>query len=163
MMKRNQIHCLSPLLVVLLLANPSSSGKLTATRNWTTTESTQIFTNESQLVVPDNEHKCQNGIISNDGGVCCDTSCGTCGGAGCENRPGGGSGCCTSNIAASGVVCSENIDTRCNTLGNSTDEGDWASSWNVSRVLLLSGHADPYDSRSTKVSSNNADAQTRVC
>ena len=157
MMKRSQMQCLSPLLAVLFLAN-LSSGRLSATNNWTTTESTQIIiTNERQLVSDDEHMLCQSGIISNDGGVCCDASCGTCGEAGCGNRPGGESGCCTSNIVASGVVCSEETDTRCNTLlgNNSTDKGDWASSWDTPRVLLSSGKTDPYDSRSTKVSSNN--------
>lgn len=42
---------------------------------------------------------CSNGGIQKDG-VCCASSCGTCGGSGCSSRPGGSQACCTGNIAA---------------------------------------------------------------
>lgn len=37
--------------------------------------------------------------------LCCPTSCGTCGGAGCNTRPGGAANCCGSDIRASGRDC----------------------------------------------------------
>lgn len=48
---------------------------------------------------------CSQGILS--GGVCCEATCGACGGSGCGSRPGGSSACCTSNIRDSGRVCDE--------------------------------------------------------
>ena len=46
---------------------------------------------------------CENGIISN--GLCCLSSCGTCGGDGCASRIGGGTGCCTGSISVSEKSC----------------------------------------------------------
>ena len=37
---------------------------------------------------------CWTGIFDTSRSYCCDASCGTCGGAGCENRRGGAEGCC---------------------------------------------------------------------
>jgi len=39
------------------------------------------------------------------GRYCCGSSCGTCGGRGCQNRPGGERACCLSDIRASGRKC----------------------------------------------------------
>jgi len=39
------------------------------------------------------------------GRFCCGNSCGTCGGRGCQNRPGGERACCLSDIRASGRKC----------------------------------------------------------
>lgn len=47
--------------------------------------------------------QCHTGIIS--GNVCCEASCGTCGGSGCGSRPGGAASCCTSSIQSSGRSC----------------------------------------------------------
>mmetsp|Transcript_19570 Transcript_19570/g.27529 ORF Transcript_19570/g.27529 Transcript_19570/m.27529 type:complete len:628 (+) Transcript_19570:188-2071(+) len=38
------------------------------------------------------------GIPSSSGAHCCPESCGTCGGEGCDTRPGGSSACCTSSF-----------------------------------------------------------------
>lgn len=52
--------------------------------------------------------KCPEGSTpSEDGSICCVGSCGTCGGYGCDLRPGGSKGCCMGVITASGVVCGE--------------------------------------------------------
>lgn len=48
---------------------------------------------------------CSKGILKSDGSVCCLASCGTCGGGGCGDLPGGHAGCCTSQIEQSGVRC----------------------------------------------------------
>jgi hypothetical protein len=46
---------------------------------------------------------CQTGIRG--GRYCCAGRCGQCGGRGCQNRPGGGNGCCTNQIRRSGRRC----------------------------------------------------------
>ncbi len=46
---------------------------------------------------------CEFGILSGD--ICCLSSCGTCGGSGCGNREGGGSGCCSGTIASDNNSC----------------------------------------------------------
>ena len=45
--------------------------------------------------------------------VCCDASCGTCGGQGCSRRRGGSAGCCMQTIGSSDVECTEIDQTRC--------------------------------------------------
>jgi hypothetical protein len=46
---------------------------------------------------------CKTGLKK--GRFCCGSSCGTCGGRGCQNRPGGERSCCLSDIKASGRKC----------------------------------------------------------
>jgi len=46
-----------------------------------------------------------NSVMDSSGTKCCPSYCGTCGGYGCNTRPGGASNCCTSNIT---VSCSAN-------------------------------------------------------
>ena len=46
---------------------------------------------------------CARGV--SDGRVCCLSSCGTCGGTGCDKRPGGGEACCSSSIEQTGRQC----------------------------------------------------------
>ncbi len=48
---------------------------------------------------------CDRGV--QEGNTCCAYGCETCGGTGCEDRPGGSQACCTDTIAGSGRVCSE--------------------------------------------------------
>lgn len=38
---------------------------------------------------------------------CCHSSCGSCGGSGCNSRPGGGSNCCHGSINTAGVACTD--------------------------------------------------------
>lgn len=47
---------------------------------------------------------CSTGILDDD--VCCAASCGSCGGTGCETRPGGSAACCGIPIQRAGVACS---------------------------------------------------------
>lgn len=49
---------------------------------------------------------CSLGIREGSGKVCCAKSCGMCGGLGCQNRPGGASNCCTSQVSINGKSCS---------------------------------------------------------
>merc|ERR1712060_633317 len=54
-----------------------------------------------------------NGIY-NGGTACCKASCGTCGGPGCERRPGGGGGCCQGVISKNRRLCGGRVKTPCN-------------------------------------------------
>lgn len=62
---------------------------------------------------------CSNGVVgvqSEDGTICCATTCnGQCGGAGCGqiNGTNGGSDCCSGAIAASGVMCDAGVESPC--------------------------------------------------
>ena len=51
---------------------------------------------------------CDNGILSPSGDVCCESQCGTCGGSGCGDRPGGSSSCCEGTIEKSNILCIDN-------------------------------------------------------
>eukprot|EP00419_Tripos_fusus_P025424 CAMPEP_0172707542 /NCGR_PEP_ID=MMETSP1074-20121228/50029_1 /TAXON_ID=2916 /ORGANISM="Ceratium fusus, Strain PA161109" /LENGTH=198 /DNA_ID=CAMNT_0013530367 /DNA_START=104 /DNA_END=701 /DNA_ORIENTATION=+ len=47
------------------------------------------------------------------GKLCCNRMCGTCGGPGCEKRPGGATQCCANPINAAGNVCRSDSDVHC--------------------------------------------------
>eukprot|EP00903_Cladosiphon_okamuranus_P012680 g11859.t1 len=47
------------------------------------------------------------------GNVCCEASCGTCGGSGCSGRGNGQFSCCTRNIKDVGEMCSEKKSAPC--------------------------------------------------
>lgn len=47
--------------------------------------------------------ECLDGIAS--GAACCSVECGSCGGTGCSDRPGGAEGCCVGTITTSGKSC----------------------------------------------------------
>ncbi|CAN0448423.1 unnamed protein product, partial [Scytosiphon promiscuus] len=47
------------------------------------------------------------------GDICCDTTCGTCGGSGCARRSGGSSSCCTGRIRESGIMRSDAMAGPC--------------------------------------------------
>ena len=51
------------------------------------------------------------------GGVCCAGTCGTCGGVGCADLPGGYLQCCTARIAERGVQCADNGYATVSTVG----------------------------------------------
>ena len=59
--------------------------------------------NEFDSVTATPDPLCQNGIRS--GSSCCTRSCGTCGGSGCSQRPGGATNCCTSHITKKQNSC----------------------------------------------------------
>merc|ERR1719242_2689853 len=50
---------------------------------------------------------CVNGVLPLNGEYCCPESCGTCGGPGCSQRPGGAKACCLGHIEASGNSCDD--------------------------------------------------------
>ncbi|CAN0427966.1 unnamed protein product, partial [Scytosiphon promiscuus] len=51
---------------------------------------------------------CSNGLpgLQFEDSVCCELQCGTCGGVGCDDRPGGGSACCSGDIMYMDAKCS---------------------------------------------------------
>lgn len=55
------------------------------------------------------EHE-YNGIKSEDGSTCCASSCGTCGGSGCDGRVGGADSCCQASIT---LMCSSTQGAPC--------------------------------------------------
>eukprot|EP00903_Cladosiphon_okamuranus_P020236 g18573.t1 len=61
----------------------------------------------------DEEFMCSGdaGILKGD--VCCEASCGTCGGSGCSKRGNGEDSCCTSNIKDDGDKCSKTKSAPC--------------------------------------------------
>ena len=63
-----------------------------------------------QLVTSMNEHDtatsdplCENSLRA--GFACCPESCGTCGGSGCSQRPGGAGSCCVTHILSEANSC----------------------------------------------------------
>lgn len=51
------------------------------------------------------EETCASGVAS--GSVCCSSGCGTCGGTGCSERPGGSPACCSGHIVSFNRLCSQ--------------------------------------------------------
>ena len=49
---------------------------------------------------------CMHGIAGNS--VCCAATCGTCGGSGCQSRPGGRASCCSGTVRDNAPPCSDN-------------------------------------------------------
>ncbi|CAN0426327.1 unnamed protein product, partial [Scytosiphon promiscuus] len=57
---------------------------------------------------------CDNGISGVQlGDICCDASCGTCGGSGCFSREGGPDSCCSTVIRDAGVFCDTTLASPC--------------------------------------------------
>ena len=56
---------------------------------------------------------CASGVLAHDGVVCCDKSCGQCGGEDCAGLPGGAEHCCLAIITSMAVPCSSYADTAC--------------------------------------------------
>ena len=56
---------------------------------------------------------CASGFLAHDGVVCCDKTCGQCGGDNCASLPGGAEHCCLAIITSMAVPCSSYTDTAC--------------------------------------------------
>ena len=56
---------------------------------------------------------CASGVLAHGGGVCCDKTCGQCGGDDCGSLPGGAEHCCLAIIRSMAVECSSYTDTAC--------------------------------------------------
>lgn len=68
-----------------------------------------LFTSALLVAVRSQDPLCRNGLIGPFGlaAGCCPRMCGTCGGPGCEARPGGAGNCCGQTIAATGRSCDQ--------------------------------------------------------
>lgn len=63
--------------------------------------------NTWELTKKTSDPTCSAGVLASSGKFCCAESCGSCGGGGCSQRPGGADACCVQHIARSGVSCAE--------------------------------------------------------
>lgn len=80
---------------------------------------------------------CQNGIKKKYWGngqglkkiACCASSCGRCGGSGCDNRDGGAAACCTSRIDSALKFCHSPDDEAC-IIPRCSSCGEWDSNGN---------------------------------
>lgn len=64
---------------------------------------------ELSIVARNSDPTCSTGILNAARTACCAASCGSCGGTGCDQRPGGAAACCTSSVTAAGASCSGNL------------------------------------------------------
>jgi hypothetical protein len=69
---------------------------------------------QSKMAAKDGRGMCANGVHSSrTEHLCCDSSCGTCGGAGCEARKGGKARCCATGLTYANRTCSHEAQTAC--------------------------------------------------
>ena len=62
---------------------------------------------------------CSAGVVHPTHQVCCNATCGLCGGHGCSSRPGGPRQCCMPAILRTGLVCESQADVACSLKGSS--------------------------------------------
>ena len=62
---------------------------------------------------------CSAGVLHPSSRVCCNATCGLCGGRGCSSRPGGAPQCCMPAILRTGRVCESRADVACILRGSS--------------------------------------------
>ena len=62
---------------------------------------------------------CSAGVVHPTHQVCCNATCGLCGGHGCSSRPGGPRQCCMPAILRTGRVCESQADVACSLRGSS--------------------------------------------
>ena len=67
------------------------------------------------------------GIYTGNQAICCLASCGTCGGSGCDSRPGGGGNCCQGAITSTECTVSLKAPCRNKNIDNSYFNGDIAA------------------------------------
>jgi len=64
---------------------------------------------------------CSQGVKNPRNDVCCNSSCGTCGGPGCSQRSGGVSQCCVRTIRDENRFCEDEFDVACKIPGVTTE------------------------------------------
>ena len=64
---------------------------------------------------------CSAGVLHPSRQVCCNATCGLCGGRGCSSRPGGPRQCCMPPILRTGRVCESRADVACSLRDSSND------------------------------------------
>ena len=69
---------------------------------------------QSKMASKDVSGMCVNGVHSTrTEHLCCDSQCGSCGGAGCESRKGGKGRCCATGLTYANVTCTHADQTAC--------------------------------------------------
>ena len=69
---------------------------------------------QSKRAAKDGSGMCANGVHSSrTEHLCCDSSCGSCGGAGCEARKGGKARCCATGLTYANLTCAHEAQTAC--------------------------------------------------
>lgn len=77
---------------------------------------------QSKMAAKDGSAMCANGVHSSrTEHLCCDRSCGACGGAGCEARKGGKARCCATGLTFANVTCAHEAQTACLLPQHATD------------------------------------------
>ena len=83
---------------------------------------------------------CSSGVLAHDGVVCCDKTCGQCGGDNCANLPGGAEHCCLAIITSMAVPCSSYTDTACLLPEGTGESGARSSSRATATTQPSSAH-----------------------
>ena len=69
---------------------------------------------QSKMAAKDVSGMCANGVHSTrTEHLCCDSQCGSCGGAGCEARKGGKARCCATGLTYANLTCAHEAQTAC--------------------------------------------------
>lgn len=88
------------------------------------------------------------GVLSPDGKACCDTKCGSCGGAGCDKRSGfigsSANSCCEGNIVAANKACGTPPCVVKSTTSSLCRQIDWTCSADRKCCAGLTCRADGY-------------------
>ena len=84
---------------------------------------------------------CNNGLPGYEAAnVCCALECGQCGGVGCSQLP-GGKECCTSDVLATGMLCSESGTAPC-IIDDAGDDG-CEKFWKMCAICIVSRRIAP--------------------
>ena len=81
---------------------------------------------------------CSAGVVHPTHQVCCNATCGLCGGHGCSGRPGGPRQCCMPAILRTGRVCESRAEVACILRGSSNPFSDTSSA--TTSTALADGH-----------------------
>ena len=98
--------------------------------------------------------------------VCCAKKCGTCGGSGCNRRPGGAALCCSNEIERRGIRCETPHDVGC--LLPSYYRSRGAKAWAVvdgagnSKIAVINKHLDKQSTTNRSNSTTTIELEIRV-
>ena len=91
---------------------------------------------QSKMAAKDGSGLCAHGVHSaRSEHLCCDGSCGSCGGAGCERRKGGKARCCATGLTYANVTCTHAAQTACLLPQHATDMR--SQLWSRSRLAAV--------------------------
>lgn len=94
--------------------------------------------------------------------VCCPSTCGKCGGAGCQRRPGGADNCCSRSILANGIYCDTSGVPCIRPKGEEAPETFLKPSPSASASASTSGSEDGNDDDGTEEYDTGA-CNAKVC